>query len=189
MRVKFLTSGVKPDDWPFPYHPEVAIAGRSNAGKSSFINALTGQRIAKVSATPGKTRLLNFFSLDECLYMVDMPGYGFATGSRKEVDSWKGMIESYLTQRESLRGVILVMDIRRSWSEEEALLKQWLDHNEIPLAVVLSKADKLSRSAALKKAGEIVGEIGSAPVFVVSAAKKTGLEAVRLLLFKDWGKK
>lgn len=189
MRVKFIKSGVLPADYPFPYRPEVAIAGRSNAGKSSFINALTGQKIAKVSATPGKTRLLNFFDLDERLYMVDMPGYGFATGSRKEVDSWKRMIESYLSERESLKGVLLVMDIRRDWSDEEQMLQEWLRHNEIPLALVLNKSDKLSRSAAMKRAKEIGKQMGGeAPIYVVSSSKKSGIEEVQLLLFKEWGK-
>src|SRR5262245_45414845 len=146
MQVKFLKSGAQPKDYPFPYHPEVAVVGRSNAGKSSFINALTGQKIAKVSQTPGKTRLLNFFELGESLYLVDMPGYGFATGSRNEVASWKRMVETYLKERETLNGVFLIMDIRRDWQDEEAMLVEWLAHNEIPWILILNKADKLSRS-------------------------------------------
>lgn len=189
MKVKFLKSGAQPKDYPFPYQPEVAIAGRSNAGKSSFINAFTGQRIAKVSATPGKTRLLNFFELSNNLYFVDMPGYGFATGSRKEVESWKRMIENYLSQRDSLRGVLLVIDIRRDWREEEMMLKEWLDHNEIPLAVILNKSDKLSRSAAMQKKREFAKILQGVPLFIVSAAKKTGLDELKQLVFKEWGKK
>jgi GTP-binding protein len=188
MRVKFLKSGVHPGDYPFPYKPEVAIAGRSNAGKSSFINALTGRRIAKVSATPGKTRLLNFFELDEALYMVDMPGYGFATGSRKEVESWKKMVETYLGERKNLRGVLLVMDIRRDWCDEEIMLQEWLVHRDIPMAIILNKADKLSRSAASGQARKLMKTVGNAEVFVISAAKKSGLEDIRHLLFKEWGK-
>lgn len=188
MRVKFLKSGAKPTQYPFPYRPEVAIVGRSNAGKSSFLNALVNQKIAKVSQTPGKTRLLNFFDLDETLYMVDMPGYGFATGSRKEVESWRLMIETYLRERETLKGVLLIMDIRREWSEDEEQLKAWFAHHEIEWALILNKTDKLSRSAAMNKRKQVEKLLG-VPVFALSAAKKTGLDDIKKLVFKGWGSK
>lgn len=186
MKVRFLKSGVTPADYPFPYKPEVAIVGRSNAGKSSFINAVTGQKIAKVSQTPGKTRLLNFFEVDERLYLVDMPGYGFATGDRREVESWREMIETYLRERDTLKGVLLIMDIRRDWSPEEEMLRAWLEHHGIRMAIVLNKADKLSRSQILVRQKEIVPHTAGAPVFVLSSLKKQGLENVRNLLLKEW---
>lgn len=188
MQVKFLKSGVKPADYPFPYKPEMAIVGRSNAGKSSFINALIGQKIAKTSATPGKTRLLNFFAVDESVYLVDMPGYGYATGDRQEVEDWRSMIETYFESRESLRGVLLIMDLRRDWSEEEEMLKSWLEHREIKWGLVLNKSDKLSRSAALQRQKAITKTLGDVPTFLLSSSKKQGFDAVKNLIFKEWPK-
>ncbi len=188
MKTTFLKSGKVPKDYPFPYKPEVAIVGRSNAGKSSFINSLTGSKIAKVSQTPGKTRLLNFFDLNDKIYMVDMPGYGFATGNREEVDSWREMIETYLRERETLCGVVLIMDIRRDWSEEEEMLKVWFDHHDSNWALVLNKADKLSRTQMMQRQKLLSPNAGGAPVFVTSSLKSSGFEEVRNLMFKGWPK-
>lgn len=186
MKVKFIKSGKEPADYPFPYKPEVAIVGRSNAGKSSFINALTGQKIAKVSGTPGKTRLLNFFELNDQVYLVDCPGYGYAKGSLDEALGWREMIETYFTKRETLKGVLLIMDIRRDWEEEENLLKEWLTHHKVAWALLLNKSDKLSRSQNLQRAQKIKKHTGEAPVFILSAAKKTGFDEVKNILFKEW---
>src|SRR6478752_7250400 len=108
--IQFIKSAVLPKDYPIHKMAEVAIAGRSNAGKSSFINALTRDKVAKVSSTPGKTRLLNFFNMADSYVLVDMPGYGFASRSNSEVLEWHEMIETYLMSRENLVGLILVMD-------------------------------------------------------------------------------
>lgn len=188
MKINYLKSAAKPEDYPFPYKPEVAVVGRSNAGKSSFINAITGQKIAKTSQTPGKTRLLNFFEISTSLYLVDMPGYGFATGDREEVKSWKSMIETYFKQRETLKGVILVMDIRRDWAEEEQMLKEWLQSRRIEWGLVLNKADKLSRSQIMNRARVIAQAAGDVPVFALSSMKKQGLDDVKNLVFKEWPK-
>lgn len=188
MKVKFLKSSGQVADYPFPYKPEVAIVGRSNAGKSSFINALCGQKIAKVSATPGKTRLLNFFELDEKLYLVDMPGYGYATGDRDEVKNWKHMIEHYFKNRETLKGVLIIMDIRRDWGDEEEMMKDWLNHNEIDWRVILNKADKLSNQQILKRRQEIEKEIPEIPTYVLSSLKKQNFDEVKNLILKEWPK-
>ncbi len=188
MKVKFLTSATNPAEYPFPYKPEVAVVGRSNAGKSSFINALVGQKIAKVSGTPGKTRLLNFFELEDQIYMVDCPGYGFATGNIEEVLSWKEMIETYLRERETLKGIILIMDIRRDWDEEEMLLKEWFEHHGKTWALVLNKSDKLSRSQTFNRKALMQKFVGEAPIFILSSAKKTGLDEIKNILFKEWTK-
>ena len=187
MKVKFLKSGVGRADYPFPYRPEVAIVGRSNAGKSSFINALVDQKIAKVSGTPGKTRVLNFFDLSDKVYMVDMPGYGFATGDRQEVKRWRGMIENYLNERESLKGVLLIMDVRRDWSPDEDLLRNWFLANDIPWAIVLNKSDKLTRSKVHGKRADFARAL-DVPVFGLSSSKKTGFDDVKSLLFKEWAR-
>jgi GTP-binding protein len=186
MKVKFIKSATKPQEYPFPYKPEVAVVGRSNAGKSSFINALVGQKIAKVSATPGKTRLLNFFELEGKIYLVDCPGYGFAKGNLDEALGWQGMVETYFKERETLKGVLVIMDIRRSWENEEELLKEWLTHHGIPWAMALNKSDKLSRSQILKQVAALKKHTGTAPVFILSAAKKTGLDEIRKVLMKEW---
>lgn len=188
MKVSFLKSAKVPKDYPFPYKPEVAIVGRSNAGKSSFINSLTNSKIAKVSGTPGKTRLLQFFAVDDKNYMVDMPGYGFAKGDRQEVESWRLMIETYLSERETLKGVVLIMDIRRDWASEEQMLKDWFDHNGTRWALVLNKTDKLSRSRILSKQNELQKLLRNVPVFATSSLKKTGIEDIKNLLFKEWTK-
>ena len=186
MKVKFLKSAVDPAGYPFPYKPEVAVVGRSNAGKSSFINVLCNQKIAKVSATPGKTRLLNFFELQDQVYLVDCPGYGFSKGNLDEALGWQKMIETYFKQRETLKGVILVMDIRREWDDEEQLLLEWLQHQGTPWVLLLNKADKLSRSQTLQQKAKIEKRAVGARVFILSSLKKTGFDQVKNILFKEW---
>lgn len=188
MKISFLKSGTKKAEYPHAARPEVAIVGRSNAGKSSFINALTNHKIAKVSQTPGKTRLLNFFNVDDELYLVDMPGYGFAKGDRQEVESWRGMIEEYLKERETLKGVLLIMDIRRDWSDEEQMLREWLVHHQIRWGVALNKADKLTHSQILAKMKAFKAELGDVPLYSLSSLKKEGLDEIKKLIFKEWPK-
>ncbi len=188
MKVKFIKSALRPPEYPFPYKPEVAVVGRSNAGKSSFINAFVGQKIAKVSSTPGKTRLLNFFELNEQLYLVDCPGYGFAKGSLQEALSWQAMVETYLTSRETLKGVVVIMDMRRDWDDEERLLQKWFEHHKTPWILVLNKSDKLSRSAGLQRKAKLTKILEGVPIYLVSSSKKTGFDEVKNVLFKEWGK-
>jgi GTP-binding protein len=189
MKITFIKSGTKTAEYPPPGKPEVAVVGRSNAGKSSFINALTGAKIAKVSSTPGKTRLMNFFDVNEEMVLVDMPGYGFATGDREEVEGWRTMIEGYLRDREKLKGVLLIMDIRREWSEDEQMLREWLEHHQIRWGVVLNKADKLSRSQILKAVDALKRQIGDHPFFPLSSLKKEGLNEIKNVIFKEWIKR
>jgi len=175
-----------PADYPPLKKLEIAITGRSNAGKSSFINALTNNKIAKVSSTPGKTRLLNFFDVGDHYTLVDMPGYGFASRSGSEVVEWKTMIESYFLQRSTLRGLLLVMDIRREWDEEEELLLQFAGQIGFPVAVILTKSDKVGRGEMLKAQKQIKADAQTDHVFVVSSLKKTGTEAVEEFIFENW---
>lgn len=142
--------------------------------------------MARVSQKPGKTRLLQFFDLGSKAYLVDLPGYGYATGNRREAESWKYLIENYLSSRTNLKGTLLVMDIRRPWAQEEQDLVGWLDHHKIRWAVLLSKADKLSRSQMLKRIAELKSLIGTPPVLPVSMLKRTGMEDVKKLVLEEW---
>ncbi|GIL18230.1 MAG: putative GTP-binding protein EngB [Oligoflexia bacterium] len=186
LNVQYLISCVEPKDYPAGDRPEIAIAGRSNAGKSSFINAMTGSNVAHVSKSPGKTRLLSFFNLGKYYRLVDMPGYGFASRSGDEVKMWQGMIETYLSTRESLVGLILVMDIRREWTTEEALLVDFMNQSGKPTAVVLTKTDKLSRSEILKLKKGIEKASQLSAVFCVSNLKKDGVVEVEEYIFENW---
>jgi GTP-binding protein len=186
--IKFLKSAVLPKDYPETGKKEIAIAGRSNAGKSSFLNSLANNKVAKVSNTPGKTRLLNFFSHDKYI-IVDMPGYGFAARSGDEVRQWHTMVENYLSIREELAGLVLIMDSRREWSEDEELLKAYTETRGIPLAVVLTKSDKLNRNEIQKSLNAIKKDAGTEAVFITSALKMTGHDEVEKYLYENWVKK
>lgn len=186
-RLQFLTSAVDLQGCPADSLPEIAIIGRSNAGKSTLINGVAGARIAMVSATPGKTRLLNFYSLPRYRW-VDMPGYGFAQRGAEERDSWRDMIEPYLSSRGNLCGLLIVMDIRRSWSADEESLLHWLAPRELPAAVVLTKADKISSKAAQEKVEEIRRDSGLSGVLVTSSLKKAGYQEVEEYVFNHWVK-
>lgn len=185
-RAIFVKSAVFPQDYPLPGKMEIAIAGRSNAGKSSFINTLVGSKIAKVSQVPGKTRLLNFFDIGGKYILVDMPGYGFAARSRGEQEDWSQMVESYLTIRESLGGLLLIMDIRRSWDEEEQMLKEFTDRVGLPMIVVLTKADRISKSQALRAQQVIKKASDVKHVFVVSNLQISSVRSVEDFFFAEW---
>lgn len=159
--------------------------GRSNAGKSSLINGLANARIALVSSTPGKTRLLNFYEGPK-YRIVDMPGYGFASRSGSEQRSWQSMIETFLSSRKNLRGLLIVMDIRRDWSEDEEGLLAWIAPRELPAAIVCTKADKLSRSEVLKRIQLIRRQSGLEAVLATSALKKTGYAELEDFVYKSW---
>lgn len=187
--VKFIKSAVLPKDFPQTGKKEIAIAGRSNAGKSSFLNSIANTKIAKVSNTPGKTRLLNFFSRGDSYVLVDMPGYGFAARSGKEMREWHTMVENYLSMREELAGLVLVMDARRDWTEDEELLKAFTDSRGLPLAIVLTKSDKLTKNEINRAIMKIKKDAATDAVFMTSALKKIGHEEVEEYLFENWVKK
>lgn len=187
-KLKFLTSAVKIEQYPKAFLPEIAIVGRSNAGKSSLINAVYQHKIAKVSATPGKTRTLNFFSVNSKYHLVDMPGYGFAVGDAGEVDSWQSMIEEYLSTRGGLQALVLVMDIRREWQREEEVLKKWLAQISKPMVLVLNKSDKLSKNQATSKKVKLKKSSGVEHIFVTSCSKKQGLIELEEFLFQNFVK-
>jgi len=143
---RFLGAAATPGRWPAPAGPEVAIAGRSNVGKSSLINALLGRRgLARTSSTPGRTRQINFFLVNERFLIVDLPGYGFAVGSETERRSWGPLVEGYLRDRAPLRGLVVLVDARRGPEDEERQLLDFCARAALPAAVVATKLDKLSR--------------------------------------------
>ena len=144
---EFIKSAVKPMHFPEHTLPEVAFAGRSNVGKSSLINTLINRkRLVKTGGTPGRTRLINFFDINNTLCFVDLPGYGYANVPESVRRSWGGMVEAYLRQRENLQCVVLLVDIRRMPGTAEIDFIAWLNRFDIACILVATKADKLSRS-------------------------------------------
>lgn len=142
-----VISAVKPDQYPGEDLPEFALAGRSNVGKSSFINKMLNRRgLARISSKPGKTQTLNFYLINEILHFVDVPGYGYAKVSKKEREAWGKMIETYLTSREQLRAVLLIVDVRHAPTQDDVIMYDFLKHYGIPCIVIATKADKISKS-------------------------------------------
>ena len=178
-KVKFIKSAVSPKDYPPPHYPEIAIVGRSNVGKSSLINAIFRRNIAKVSSSPGKTRLINFFLLNDSIYFVDLPGYGYASVSKAERQKWKKMIETYFQTRENLSLVIMLVDSRHQPTKLDIMMKDWLESMGIPYVVAATKADKLNQSEkakALKTIRETLDLPKDFPVFLTSSKEKTGIK-------------
>ena len=184
-QLQFVTSAVNMQGCPADDMPEVAIVGRSNAGKSSLINGLAKARIAQISSTPGKTRLLNFY-VSPNYRLVDMPGYGFSARSGDEQSSWQNMIEPYLSQRENLVGLLIVMDIRRPWSEDEQNLLHWIEPRGVSSAIILTKADKMTRSDIVNTIRKIRAQSGIDDIVATSALKKIGFEELEDLVFRKW---
>jgi GTP-binding protein len=153
---QFLTSATKPSQYPLSELPEIAFVGRSNVGKSSLINTLVNRkRLAKTSSTPGRTQLINFFDINKQICFVDLPGYGYAKVPKSVKKEWGPMIETYLSTRKTLKGVVVIMDIRRVPGREEMNLINWLNHFSIASILVLTKQDKLSKSKQIKQQNSI----------------------------------
>ncbi len=172
---------------------EVAFAGRSNAGKSSALNTITDQRsLARTSKTPGRTQQINFFGLDESHFLVDLPGYGYAKVPPRVSQRWHQEIGRYLQNRQSLKGVVIVMDCRHPLREFDCQLLDWCFEAQLPTHILLSKADKLSRGAATAALQQVWRELSRAypenyepTVQLFSSLHKTGLEEVYHCL-NDW---
>lgn len=170
----FLKSAARPADFPPDTGREVAFVGRSNSGKSTAVNVVTGARkLARVSKTPGRTQLLNFFSFGEERRLVDLPGYGFARVAPDVQSLWRKSLETYLSTRASLVGLVVTMDIRRGMTPLDETLLRWLEPRELPVAVLLTKADKLSRGAGIAQE-RALGAVLGAGVRVARFSALTG---------------
>lgn len=145
-QAEIVISAVKPDQYPKENLPEFALAGRSNVGKSSFINKMLNRKnLARTSSKPGKTQTLNFYLINEMMHFVDVPGYGFAKVSKTEREAWGKMIETYLTDRDQLKAVLLIIDLRHAPSKDDVMMYNFLKHYEIPVMVIATKADKIPK--------------------------------------------
>ncbi|GAA0116900.1 ribosome biogenesis GTP-binding protein YihA/YsxC [Clostridium senegalense] len=148
---EFVISAVKPQQYPIDNRVEFAFVGRSNVGKSSLINTLTNRKkLVKVSGTPGKTRLINFFLINNEFYFVDLPGYGYAKVSKKEKDSWGKMMEKYLIDRPQLKKIVLLVDSRHKPTNDDVIMYNWVKHYGYNVIVVATKRDKLTNNEAAK---------------------------------------
>ena len=180
-KAKFVQSLSAFKEFPGQGLPEIAMVGKSNVGKSSLINNLTGNsHLARTSAEPGKTRLVNLYLINEAFFLVDLPGYGFARASKQEKDKWAGMIEGYLQNSGHLKRVFQLVDIRHAPTEDDRLMVEYLRHYDIPFTVVATKADKLSKAQRGRSIPAICRALAMQPweVLVHSSKDGTGRDAL-----------
>src|SRR3977135_2055037 len=180
--VEFLGGMAEKHGWrPESPLPEVAFAGRSNVGKSSLLNSLGRRKsFARVSRTPGRTREINFFRINNGFVFVDLPGYGYARVSKEKKAEWRPMIESYLRRTSQLRGIVLLLDIRREPSDDDRAMLDFLAEVEVPTIVALTKTDKLSKAGARERAGSISRALALEDDQVIPFSSQTGEGRVEL---------
>ena len=185
----FIISAVAASQYPKDDFPEVAFVGKSNVGKSSLINALTNRRkLAKVSGTPGKTRLVNFFLINQKVYFVDLPGYGYAKISREQQKTWGKMIESYLQGRRTLKKFVLLVDSRHKPTEDDIIMHNWIKHYGVECIVVATKVDKLTKMEIAKSKKLIKETLDFEPndkLVYISSSKKTGKQELIDTIFDE----
>jgi GTP-binding protein len=181
--VEFIGGMAEKHGWrPDSPLPEVAFAGRSNVGKSSLLNSLVRRKsFARVSRTPGRTREINFFRINNGFVLVDLPGYGYARVSKEKKSEWRPMIESYLRRTTQLRGIVLLLDIRREPSEDDRAMLDFLAEVEVPTIVALTKTDKLTKAAARERVGEIARALALETEQIIPFSAQTGEGRVELL--------
>jgi GTP-binding protein len=187
--VRFIAGASEISGLPRETLPEIAFAGRSNAGKSSLINALTGRRmLARTSHSPGRTRQINFFNLDGRLMLVDLPGYGYAEASKTEVRRWTDLLRRYLQTRAALQRVCLLIDARHGIKEVDRPLMHLLNDSGVSFQIVLTKTDKLGAGELAQMAERVVGALAAHPaaypeIHLTSALKRHGIAALRATLY------
>jgi GTP-binding protein len=178
---EFVKSAVKPAQYPAAVLPEIAFTGRSNVGKSSLINTLVNRkRLVKTSATPGRTQLINFFLINKTFSFVDLPGFGYAKVPASVRKKWGPMIETYLSTRKTLKGVVLIMDVRRIPGIQDLNFIEWLYYYNIPGILILTKADKLSKTKQLTQQATIAKalSVDKDDLILFSAKSRLGKDAV-----------
>ena len=192
-KAEFVISAVHPSQFPCDGGAEIAFSGRSNVGKSSLINTLLNRKgLAKTSSTPGKTRQINYFRINEAFYFVDLPGYGYAKAPKRERANWGRLVEPYLKKRETLLGLVQLVDARHDPTESDLQMVAWLSAYELPFLIVLTKSDKLSAkklSTQIQRTRQILSESGDFPIIPFSAKRGSGKDQVWKWIEKrigDW---
>ena len=180
-QAELLATVVRRNQYPVEGPPEIAFAGRSNVGKSSLLNLITNRKqLARVSGSPGKTQTINFFAINgDEFRIVDLPGYGYARVAKNVSEKWGAMVEGYLTGRDALKAVFVLIDIRREPTAQDRQLFDWLAHHGVPAVVIATKADKVSSNARPKQLAAIREALGFSAekrIVCVSALKRTGVE-------------
>lgn len=181
-KAEFVKSAVSKEQYPQDRLPQIAFAGRSNVGKSSCINTLLERRsIARVSQTPGKTRTINFFLVNDSFYLVDLPGYGYARTSKEERLAWGRVMQAYFENNPSLKHLFLLLDIRHEPKDEDLMMYEYALHYGIPITVIATKSDKISRGAYQKSYSGMRKKLKEQQlrIFPLSSLKKTGRDEIR----------
>lgn len=176
--VELANVAVKKEQYPNDFLPEIAFAGKSNVGKSSLINTMINRKaLARTSQNPGKTRTINFYRVENALYFVDLPGYGYARASKAEQEKWGKMIEDYLIKRDELKGIIMLVDIRHEPGENDKMMYEWLKHYGHKIVIAATKSDKLKRSQVNKHIAMLIKAFGLSREDIIipfSSEAKTG---------------
>jgi GTP-binding protein len=179
VEAEHITSSARPEQFPAESLPEIAFLGRSNVGKSSLLNCLTGKKgLAFTSSKPGCTQLINFFRVNGEMHFVDLPGYGYARVPLEVKARWKSLIESYLLERSTLAAVVVLLDSRRGWMEQDLELKSWLEFQSIPFLVVATKIDKLNQKEQYRSLTSISKELSGSELFPFSAVTGRGAREI-----------
>lgn len=181
---RFLLGAASATSFPPEKGEEYVFVGPSNVGKSSLINAVARRKIARISKTPGCTRQINFFELRQNIFIVDMPGYGYAKVSQKERKEWKNLIETYLLKRKNIKQVFALLDSRRNPSEKDIALFDWLKYNNLAFFVVLTKIDKISKSKRRALIQQFVGilNVSQESIIPTSALVNINIESLRVII-------
>lgn len=181
INAKFIKSASKKEEFIYDELPQIAIVGRSNVGKSSLINLLTNNsKMAKTSSTPGRTRLVNYFNINNQVYLVDLPGYGFAKASKNIVGAWDSVMNDYFVNNSKLKLVMVLLDCRLMPTQQDIAMLDFLAENEIPAVIILTKTDKITRSELNNNKTKIVSMLrfNKDMIIATSANKKVGVEQI-----------